>query len=312
LMAAVVELPCPYQRAAILGARWSGARQNEIIRLTVDCLDGYPDGTARLRLPAGKTDRERLVPIHQEAAGALREVIADRAGRRERPLVDEVTGVPTRYLFGMRGQLLGKTYLCETLLRKACEVADLVDAAGRPTVHTHRFRHTGGTQLAERGAKLHTIMSVLGPHSVSMALVYAQISDPEVLKDYNTVLGPGAVLAGPGAEALCNGTLPASAIDWRKCNFFKTELALGHGLRLPAEGPCECDLYLKCAKCVTTPAYAPRLRERHKVALVLTKDAEERDWSREVERHRATVVRIEQLLADLGEPLEAPAEPHAR
>ncbi|WP_442813184.1 tyrosine-type recombinase/integrase [Streptomyces sp. NBC_01800] len=52
---------------------------------------------------------------------------------------------------------------------------------GRATVTAHRFRHTVGTQLAERGAKLHTIMKVLGRSSVSMALVYAQISDQEVL-----------------------------------------------------------------------------------------------------------------------------------
>lgn len=113
-----------------------------------------------------------------------------------------------------------------------------------------------------------------------MALVYAQISDPEVLRDYKAVLGPGALIAGPGAEALRNGALPSSAIDWLKCNFFKTELELGHCLRLPAEGPCECDLYLSCAKFVTTPAYAPRLRERHKVELALVKDAEQRGWLR--------------------------------
>ncbi len=306
LMAAVAVLPCPYQRAAILVARWSGARQYEIIRLAVDSLDQYPDGTARLRLPAGKTYRERLVPIHQEAAAALREVIADRAGRQERTLIDEVTGLSTQYLFMMRGKLLGRKYLFETPLKKACEVAGLIDAAGRPTVHTHRFRHTVGTQLAERGAKLHTIMRVLGHHSVSMALVYAQISDPEVLKDYQAVLGSGAVLAGPGAQDLRNGQLSASAIDWLKCNFFKTELELGHCLRLPSEGPCECDLYLNCAKFVTTPAYAPRLRERLKVEETLAKDAENRSWPREVERHRATIGRIEQLLTELGEPLALP------
>ena len=33
-------------------------------------------------------------------------------------------------------------------------------------------------------------------------------------------------------------------------------------LRLPAEGPCECDLYLTCAKFLTTPEYVPRLRAR--------------------------------------------------
>jgi hypothetical protein len=33
-------------------------------------------------------------------------------------------------------------------------------------------------------------------------------------------------------------------------------------LRLPQEGPCECDIYLTCPKFLTTTKYAPRLRER--------------------------------------------------
>lgn len=304
LMAVVAELKCPYQRAAILVARWSGARLNEIRRLSTDCLDSYPDGTPRLRLPAGKTYRERLVPIHKDAADALREVIADRAGRKERTLVDDLTHRPTQYLFMKRGRLIGKGHLFYTPLKRACKAAGLVDTAGRPLVHPHRFRHTVGTQLAERGAKLHTIMSVLGHRSVSMSLVYAQISDPEVLRDYQAVFGSGAVLAGPAAEGLRNGTLPTTAIDWLKCNFFKTELELGRCLRLPAEGPCECDLYLNCAKFVTTRAYAPRLRERLKVERTLAEDAETRGWPREQERHIATATRLEQLLTDLGEPPE--------
>jgi hypothetical protein len=79
--------------------------------------------------------------------------------------------------------------------------------------------------------------------AVNMVLVYAQISDQEVLRDYQAVLGPGATIAGPAAEELRSGTLPNASIDWLKTNFFKTELELGRCLRLPAEGPCECDLY---------------------------------------------------------------------
>jgi hypothetical protein len=137
-----------------------------------------------------------------------------------------------------------------------------------------------------------------------MALVYAQVSDREVLRDYQAVLGPGATLAGPAAEELRIGSLPPSAVDWLKTNFFKTELELGHCLRLPQEGPCECDLYLSCAKFVTTPAYAPRLRERRHVELSLANDAATRGWPRETERHQYTAQRIERLLAELGEPLE--------
>jgi hypothetical protein len=166
-----------------------------------------------------------------------------------------------------------------------------------------------GTQLAERGAKLHTIMQVLGHSSASMSMVYARISDREVLRDYQAVLGPGAVLAGPSAEILRSGGLSPEAVDWLKTNFFKTELELGHCLRLPQEGPCECDLYLSCAKFVTTKEYAPRLRARRERALGLLADAESRNWPREAERHRCTVQRIEQLLAELGDPVEEDVSP---
>jgi integrase len=309
LMAAIKDLDCPYQRAALLVARWSGARKGEIRRLAVDRLDTYPDGTPRLRLPAGKTRRERMVPLHDEAAIALQDIIARRTGRGERTFTDELTGAPTRYLFMEHGKLLSDYYLFKTALKKACTQAGLVDARGRALVSPHRFRHTVGTQLAERGAKLHTIMQILGHQSVSMALVYAQISDPEVLRDYQAVLGSGATLAGPAAEALRSGTLSESTVTWLNTNFFKTELELGHCLRLPTEGPCECDLYLTCAKFVTTSAYAPRLRRRRQVELILAAEAETQGWQREVERHHATAKRLERLLAELGEPLDGPMTP---
>jgi integrase len=81
-MDAIRELPCPYQQTALLVARWSGARRDEIRRLEVDCLDAYPDGTARLRIPSGKTYQERLVPLHEEAAEAIHELQALRQASR--------------------------------------------------------------------------------------------------------------------------------------------------------------------------------------------------------------------------------------
>jgi hypothetical protein len=62
--------------------------------------------------------------------------------------------------------------------------------------------------------------------------------------------------------------------------------------------------YLNCAKFVTTPEYAPRLRRRRKNELALIDDAISRGWEKEVERHRCTIKRIEQLLQDVEEPLE--------
>jgi integrase len=302
LMTAIRTLECPYQRAALLVARWSGARRDEICRLAIDCLDRYPDGTPRLRLPAGKTRTERIVPIHDEAATAITALQAGRDG--ERALPDELTGTATRYLFVRRGRLLSATYLFEIPLRHACTIAGLVTDDGHPTVTAHRFRHTVGTQLAERGARLHTIMAVLGHTSATMSMTYARISDPEVLADYRAVLEPGATIAGPAADQLRTQSLPSSAVHWLQTNFFKTELELGHCLRLPQEGPCQCDLYLNCAKFVTTPAYAPRLRRRRQLELTLAADAQTRGWERDTQRHQATADHLQQLLEQLAEPVD--------
>ena len=78
------------------------------------------------------------------------------------------------------------------------------------------------------------------------------------------------------------------------------EVELGHCLRL--EGPCECDIYLNCAKFVTTPDYAPRLRERLCLERQLAEDAENRGWAREADRHGRTIARLQALLDELGEP----------
>jgi hypothetical protein len=141
-----------------------------------------------------------------------------------------------------------------------------------------------------------------------MSVVYIGLTDEEVRQDYQAVLGPGSVIAGPGAQRVRSGELGDSEVRWLQENFFKTELELGRCLRPPQEGPCECDLYLTCAKFVTSPEYAPRLRHRRRIELGLAEDARTHRWQREVERHQCTIQRLEQLLADLGRAMEKSRE----
>lgn len=301
VMEAIRALDCAYQRCALLVARWSGARRGEIRRLHLDCLDTYTDGTARLRLAAGKSRKERTVPLHDEAAEAIRTLLAIRAGHRDRGIYDRDLGHPVRYLFLRKGRLASTTYLFEAPLAQTCARLGLVGNDGKPLITAHRFRHTLGTELAEKGARIQTIMKVLGHASAGMSMTYSHISDPTVLADYAAILAPGAVLAGPIADRIRNNELDQAALDWLQTNFYKTELELGRCLRLPQEGPCECDLYLSCSKFVTTPDYAPRLRERLIVERALAEDAHQRGWTREVERHQRIAERITCLLNELGE-----------
>ncbi|GHO57782.1 tyrosine-type recombinase/integrase [Ktedonobacter robiniae] len=265
----------------------------------------YPDGTPRLHIPAGKTRQERLVPLNQEAAAAIRLVQTLRP--KERGLRDRLTGVETRYLFMRFGKLISLHYLFESPLQAVCTQARLLTGDNKATVTPHRFRHTVGTQLAKKGARLRTIQKILGHESATMSIVYIGITDEDVRQDYQAVLGPGAIIAGPGAQRVKSGELAAEEVSWLTSNFFKTELELGHCLRLPQEGPCECDLYLTCAKFVTSPEYAPRLRQRRRMEQELVEDAIQHGWQREIERHQCAIQRLEPLLTDLGEPLDGPA-----
>ena len=117
-------------------------------------------------------------------------------------------------------------------------------------------------------------------------------------------VGPHAdlTLAGPAAQALREYQLDPDAVHWLQTNFLKADFELGHCLRLPAEGPCECDLVLSCSKFLTTSAYAPRLRARLGVEEQLIADATERGWAREVERHETTRGRLQARLNELGDP----------
>lgn len=301
LMKAIEGLENPYQRTALLLVRWSGARKGEIRRLTINCLDTYPDGYPRLRIPVGKTYTERMIPLHPQAAEVLRELIELAKAAAAAARFDTWAQQPVRWVFMHRGQPMGKRYLFDEPLEIACHAAGLLDARGRPTVSAHRFRHTVGTQLAEGGAQIQTIMAILGHRSASMSATYSHISDPVLREQYEKVIAAGGRVAGPAAEALLANQLDQDTLNWLKTNYFKTELELGHCLRTPAEGPCECDLYLRCSKFFTTSEYAPRLRARLVREQQLMQDAVERGWPREAERHTAISGRICELLTDLGE-----------
>jgi hypothetical protein len=151
-------------------------------------------------------------------------------------------------------------------------------------------------------------MRVLGHESANHTMVYLHISDQEVLDDYSaalrTELQPGTPVAGPFAEVLRTSKVSASDVEWLKARFIKTELELGECLRLPEEGPCECDLYLYCSRFITSPERAPRLRLRRKVELDLAESALSVGNLTEAERHRRYAARFEQCLADLDVPID--------
>ncbi|MEU9298480.1 site-specific integrase [Streptomyces sp. NPDC048266] len=142
-----------------------------------------------------------------------------------------------RYVFMRRVKLMGRHFLCEDALEIACRKAGLGDGDGNPTVTVHRFRHTVGTQLAEGGAQIQTIMAFLGHRNAQTSATYSPISDPVLKEQYEKVIAAGGRIAGLAAEKLLVSRIGEDTLNWLKTNFFKSELELGPCLRAPAEGP---------------------------------------------------------------------------
>jgi integrase len=177
--------------------------------LCLDCLDAYPDCTPLLRLPASKNYSERTIPLTQDAADVIRTLRDLRRDQINRPLPGKHNERPTRRLFVRQGRVLSNAYLFDDALLTACRTAGLLDAEGKPTITAHRSHRRNPTGRTRRLAP--DDHERLGTQECADGLVYAHVSDPAVLDDYRSVLGPDATIAGPSASAVHTQARPAAA-----------------------------------------------------------------------------------------------------
>ena len=147
------------------------------------------------------------MPLHLQAAEPLRQLIALALDGNAAARHDPSVGKSVRYVFVHRGKPMSRHYLFEEPLAIVCRQVGLVDGQGRPTVTAHRFRHTVGTQLAEGGARIQTIMAILGHRSAQMSATYSRVSDPIVKEQYERIIATGGRIAGPAATALLDNQL---------------------------------------------------------------------------------------------------------
>ena len=303
LMHAIETLEDVYQRNALILARWTGARREEIRRLDIHALDHYQDGTPKLRIPIGKTNRDRWVPINIDAEQAYKELLDVRKkANNTRGLRDRKTHKETEYLFMRGNKMISLSYLYEQGLALACTKAGLLTTSGKPKYTAHQFRHTVGTTLANNGASLPTIMKVLGHESPEMSLAYATIFDSTVKDEYeNAILKNQDIAGGDFAISIKNHELKQDEIDWIKANFHKTYLMTGHCFHHTREPMCDfADACYFCAKFVASRENISALTDKYNVEVKLIADAKEHGWDKEVARHEKVASRVREILSDLG------------
>jgi site-specific recombinase XerD len=280
---------------ALLLARAVGLRIGELLDLELDCVHEISGHGSWLKVPLGKLDTERMVPLDDETVALLDRIASTRT--HGRPLPHPRTGRATQFLFTHHGRRLSQTAVRAELARSA-------DAAGIGHVTPHQLRHTYATALVNAGVSLQALMALLGHVSAEMSLRYAHLFDTTVRAEYERALDLAKTRIGamPSRTTIpinnnC-GTGCGHDNDWRDAPAIKSRLAGGHCLRAPAQGACPyANICEHCPSFRTDVSHLGVLAAQRVDADALAADAAARGWGAEADRHRRLVARLDTLIA---------------
>ena len=146
-------------------------RIGECVDLAADCLRPLGPDQWAIHVPLGKLKTERLVPVDSLVCQIIERLLCLRSPSDSDP----------------GGFLLPRRRSRETLIRGLrAAFRDAVAAAG---IHTrlvpHQFRHTYGTEMLRAGVSFTGVMELLGHTSPDMTLLYLEITQPDLQREYH-------------------------------------------------------------------------------------------------------------------------------
>jgi integrase len=278
---------------ALLLARACGLRIGELLDLEIDCVHEIPGNGAWLKVPLGKLDTERMVPLDDDTVALIDRIVATRS--EGRPLPHPRYGRPAQFLFTHHGRRLAQQALRLELDRAA-------DRAGIGHVTPHQLRHTFATAMVNAGVSLQSLMALLGHVSAEMSLRYGRLFDATIRAEYERALDLAKASLGPLPAGRTRIPLTGDG-DWRDAPAIKARLAGGYCLRAPAQGACPyANICEHCPNFKTDGASITVLGAQRTDAAALAADAEARGWIDEADRHRRLVGRLDVLLAEAAGP----------
>ena len=296
VMAAVAGLDDLFARVGITVLRHTGLRIGELLDLELDHLVDYgPNGTW-LRVPLGKLNNERSVPVDDTALEALEHWLTHRPSQRTRP--HPRGGHLADFIFVERGRRLGTTRI-QRGLRDAVVAAGLTGPDGQPLrVVAHQLRHTWATELANAGMSMQALMTLLGHRSPEMTIRYARLASPTLKAAYDQAAGKIArripiVPAGRPATP--------DRVEWLAAEMLKTRVAHGYCSRDLAADACPyANICETCPNFATTTNFAPAIEAQLADIHQLRDDAEARGWTSETARHQRVIASLESHLRRLA------------
>jgi integrase len=293
LTQALVEHPGNELAAAALRLqRCCGLRIGELLDLELDCVHELPGHGSWLKVPLGKLDTERMVPLDAEILALIDHITDIRSPGR--PMPHPRYRRPAQFLFTHHGRRLSQHAVRAELDRAA-------ETAGLDHITPHQLRHTYATALVNAGVSLQALMALLGHMSAEMSLRYGRLFDTTVRAEYERALDLAKQQArtpAPGRRSLPLADITGGA-DCKDTPLLKSRLAGGFCLRAPAQGACTyANICEHCPSFHAEPSSLPILAAQRVDAEALATDAEKRGWIAEAERHRRLVAQLDTLISE--------------
>jgi len=289
LMDAVGRLEDRFARVGLTVMRATGVRIGELLDLELDCVADFGAAGRWLRVPLGKLDSERSVPLDEATFAVIEEWRVARLAQRALPHGRD--GRPVDFLFQERGHRPGPRRI-ERGLRAAVAAAGLTGPDGAPLrVTSHQLRHTYATELANAGMSLQGLMALLGHQSPEMTLRYATLASPTLRRAYDEAIGkvrPRIPVSTPTRPAI------PDRVSWLASEMLKTRVAHGYCAReLVADACPYANICESCANFVTAAEFAPVLEGQLADVRALREDARTRGWEAEMARHERVIANLE-------------------
>lgn len=289
LTAALAKSPYRLAADALLVQRACGLRIGELLDLELDCIHEIPGQGSWLKVPLGKLNSERMIPVDDEVLTLVDRITTTRSSGR--PMIHPRTGAPADFLFTHHGKRLSQNAVREELNRAA-------QTAGLGHITPHQLRHTYATALINAGVSLQALMALLGHVSTQMSLRYAHLFDHTVRTEYERALDLAKSHIGALPKTAVG--LPITDITgtgWKDTPAIKSRLAGGYCLRAPAQGSCPyANICEHCPSFHTDSTHLAVLAAQRIDAQDLAADAEKRGWIDEAERHYNLVSRLDALI----------------
>ncbi|MDE1672698.1 tyrosine-type recombinase/integrase [Nocardia gipuzkoensis] len=252
----------PIEMVRALVGIWlfGGCRIDEIRRLELDCVErdeGRDNDTGEtfpiclLRVPQNKTSRPFTKPVDPIVAQL---VDAWRHVRPPQPdLQDRKTGERRQFLFCVRGQLIGSTYLNNTIIPALCAKAGIPETDSRGALTSHRARSTIATQLlnAREPLSIADLQEWLGHKHIASTRHYAAILRRRLTAAYHKAdyfaRNVRTIQVLIDRETILSGAATGGEQPWKYYDL--------------GDGYCTYDFFAKCPHrlaCARCPFYLPK------------------------------------------------------